>query len=143
MEKTVKITKKDFYGALIELVEGMETVGAYDAKDVKEFLEKQVAQIDAKAIKAKERAAKAKAEGDELTKAVEAVITAEFQTADAITKQIDFEDVTKSKVVARLTKLVAAGKVVKEQRKVDDHKAMCYKLAGADADVETEDEIEE
>ena len=134
MEKTVKITKKDFYGALIELVEGMETVGAYDAKDVQEFLEKQVEQIDAKA-------AKAKAEGDELTKAVEAVITAEFQTADAITDQVDFEDVTKSKVVARLTKLVAAGKVVKEQRKVGDRKAMCYRLEGVDA--KTEDEIEE
>ena len=141
MEKTVKITKKDFYGALIELVEGMETVGAYDAKDVQEFLEKQVEQIDAKAAKAKERAAKAKAEGDELTKAVEAVITAEFQTADAITDQVDFEDVTKSKVVARLTKLVAAGKVVKEQRKVGDRKAMCYRLEGVDA--KTEDEIEE
>ena len=133
MEKTVKITKKDFYGALIELVEGMETVGAYDAKDVKEFLEKQVAQIDAKAAKAKERAAKAKAEGDELTKAVEAVITAEFQTADAITEQVDFEDVTKSKVVARLTKLVAAEKVVKEQIKTEDgRKIMAYKLANGD-----------
>ena len=141
MEKTVKITKKDFYGALIELVEGMETVGAYDAKDVQEFLKRQVEQIDAKAAKAKERAAKAKAEGDELTKAVEAVITAEFQTADAITEQVDFEDVTKSKVVARLTKLVAAGKIVKEQRKVDDRKAMCYKIAGAD--VETEDVVED
>ena len=145
MEKTVKITKKDFYGALIELVKGMEKVGAYDAKDVKEFLEKQVAQIDAKAAKAKERAAKVKEEGDELTKAVEAVITGEFQTADAITEQVDFEDVTKSKVVARLTKLVNAEKIVKEQRKVGEHKAMCYKLAGveADADAEIEDEIEE
>ena len=128
MEKTVKITKKDFYGALIELVEGMETVGAYDAKDVKEFLKKQVEQIDAKAAKAKERAAKAKAEGDELTKAVEAVITGEFQTADAITEQVDFEDVTKSKVVARLTKLVAAEKLVKEQIKTEDgRKIMAYR----------------
>ena len=128
MEKTVKITKKDFYGALIELVEGMETVGAYDAKDVQEFLKKQVEQIDAKAAKAKERAAKAKAEGDELTKAVEAVITAEFQTADAITEQVDFEDVTKSKVVARLTKLVAAEKIVKEQIKTEDgRKVMAYR----------------
>ena len=143
MEKTVKITKKDFYGALIELVEGMETVGVYDAKDVQEFLEKQVAQIDAKAAKAKERAAKAKAEGDELTKAIEDVITAEFQTADAITEQVDFENVTKSKVVARLTKLVAAGKVVKEQRKVDDRKAMCYKFSGTDADAEAEDVAED
>ena len=123
-----KITKKDFYGALIELVEGMETVGAYDAKDVQEFLEKQVAQIDAKAAKAKERAAKAKAEGDELTKAVEAVITGEFQTADAITEQVDFENVTKSKVVARLTKLVDAEKIVKEQIKTEDgRKVMAYR----------------
>ena len=106
----------------------METVGAYDAKDVQEFLKKQVEQIDAKAAKAKERAAKAKAEGDELTKAVEAVITAEFQTADAITEQVDFEDVTKSKVVARLTKLVAAEKIVKEQIKTEDgRKVMAYR----------------
>ena len=84
-----KITKKDFYGALIELIEGMETVGAYDAKDVQEFLEKQVAQIDAKAAKAKARADEKKTEGDALRAEVAAHITTEFQTADDITALVE------------------------------------------------------
>ena len=128
-----KITKKDFFAAIRTMVEGVETVGDIPADKVLEFIDTQVAQIDAKAAKAKERAAKAKAEGDELTKAIESVITAEFQTADAITEQIDFEDITKSKVVARLTKLVAAEKVVKEQIKTEDgRKVMAYKFANGD-----------
>ena len=130
-----KITKKDFYGALIELVEGMETVGAYDAKDVQEFLEKQVAQIDAKAAKAKARAGEKKAEGDALRAEVAAHITDEFQTADDITALVEgFEDITKAKVVARLTQLVNAGIVTKEQVKVGDRKVMAYKLADAESD---------
>ena len=131
-----KITKKDFYGALIELVEGMETVGSYDAKDVQEFLEKQVAQIDAKAAKAKARADEKKAEGDALRAEVAAHITAEFQTADDITALVEgFEDVTKAKVVARLTQLVNAGAVVKEQVKTEDgRKVMSYKLSDAESD---------
>ena len=131
-----KITKKDFYGALIELVEGMETVGAYDAKDVQEFLEKQVAQIDAKAAKAKARADEKKADGDALRAEVAAHITTEFQTADDITALVEgFEDVTKAKVIARLTQLVNAGIVVKEQVKTEDgRKVMAYKLADAESD---------
>lgn len=124
-----KITKKDFYGALIELVEGMETVGVYDAKDVQEFLEKQVAQIDAKAAKAKERAGEKKAAGDELRTAVKAALTNELQTRDAIFAQIDGEDLTVAKVGARLTQLVAAGEAVKEQVKDGDRKVMAYRLA--------------
>ena len=138
-----KITKKDFYGALIELVEGMETVGAYDAKDVQEFLEKQVAQIDAKAAKAKERADEKKAEGDALRAEVAAHITTEFQTADDITALVEgFEDITKAKVVARLTQLVNAGDVVKEQIKTEDgRKIMAYR-AKSDAESDAAEDVE-
>ena len=131
-----KITKKDFYGALIELVEGMETVGAYDAKDVQEFLEKQVAQIDAKAAKAKERAGEKKAEGDEISKRILEVLTDDFQTGECITQLVsDIPEITKSKVVARLSNLVKQGKVEKEQVKTEDgRKVMAYKLSDADAE---------
>lgn len=132
----VKITKKEFYAALRTMVEGIEAVGEIPADKVLEFIDTQVAQIDAKAGKAKERAAKNKAAGDELRAEVFAHITEEFQTADAITEVVVGEDITKAKVIARLTQLVKAGDIVKEQQKVGDRKVMCYKLAGADEVVE-------
>ena len=128
MEK--KLTKKDFYAALRTMVEGVDAVGDIPADEVLAFIDKTVEQIDAKATKAKEKAAEKKADGDALRADVLAVITNEFQTADAITAALDNEEITKAKVVARLTQLVKAEEVVKEQMKVDDgRKVMCYKLA--------------
>ena len=129
MEK--KITKKQVFEALIGAVTGMDKVGDIDAETVIATLETAVAQIDAKAAKAKERAAEKKTAGDALRAEIEALLTDEFQTADAITEQVTAEDVTKSKVVSRLSQLVAAGVAVKEQVKVDDRKLMAYKVAGA------------
>lgn len=129
MEK--KITKKQVFEALIEVVTGMDKVGSIDAETVITTLETAVAQIDAKAAKAKEKAAEKKTAGDALRAEIEALLTDEFQTADAITEQVTAEDVTKSKVVSRLSQLVAAGVAVKEQVKVDDRKLMAYKVAGA------------
>ena len=126
-----KITKKDFFAAIRAMVEGVETVGDIPADKVLEFIDTQVAQIDAKAAKAKERAGEKKAEGDALRAEVAAHITTEFQTADDITALVEgFEDITKAKIVARLTQLVKTGEVVKELQKVGDRKVMCYKLAG-------------
>ena len=128
-----KITKKDYFAAIRAMVEGIEFVGNIPADRVLEFIDTQVAQIDAKAAKAKERAGEKKAEGDALRAEVAAHITAEFQTADDITALIEgFEDITKAKVVARLTQLVNAGTVVKEQVKVGDRKVMAYKLANGE-----------
>lgn len=132
MEK--KITKKQVFEALIGAVTGMDKVGDIDAETVIATLETAVAQIDAKAAKAKERAAEKKTAGDALRAEIEALLTDEFQTADAITEQVTVEDVTKSKVVSRLSQLVAAGVAAKEQIKVDDRKLMGYKLkSNADA----------
>lgn len=131
MEK--KITKKQVFEALIGAVTGMDKVGDIDAETVIATLETAVAQIDAKAAKAKEKAAEKKTAGDALRAEIEALLTDEFQTADAITEQVTAEDVTKSKVVSRLSQLVAAGVAAKEQIKVDDRKLMGYKLK-SDAD---------
>lgn len=132
MEK--KITKKQVFEALIGAVTGMDKVGDIDAETVIATLETAVAQIDAKAAKAKERAAEKKTAGDALRAEIEALLTDEFQTADAITEQVTAEDVTKSKVVSRLSQLVAAGVAAKEQIKTEDgRKLMGYKLK-SDAD---------
>lgn len=131
-----KITKKDFFAAIRTMVEGADAVGTIPADKVLKFIDTQVAQIDAKAAKAKERTGKKKAKGDALRAEVAAHITAEFQTADDITALVEgFEDITKAKVVARLTQLVNAGTVAKGQVKVGDRKVMAYKLADAEGDV--------
>lgn len=131
MSTEKKITKKDILAAIRADIEGTEMVGNIPTDVVLEFIDKTVAQIDAKAAKAKETANKKKAAGDELRAEVLANVTDEFQTADAITAAIGREDVSKSKVVSRLTQLFNAGDIVKEQMKVGDSKVMCYKLATA------------
>ena len=128
MEKEEKrITKRDNYEALKEIV---EKSNVEKAEMLVEFINKQIEMIDNKSAKAKEKAAEKRAEGDELRAVIKSVLTNEYQTVDAITTQIEGEDITKAKVVARLTQLVNNGEAVKEQGKSEDNKkVMTYKLA--------------
>lgn len=128
MEKEEKrITKRDNYEALKEIV---EKSNVENAEMLVEFINKQIEMIDNKSAKAKEKAAEKRAEGDELRAVIKSVLTNEYQTVDAITTQIEGEDITKAKVVARLTQLVNNGEAVKEQGKSEDNKkVMMYKLA--------------
>lgn len=125
MESVKKVTKKEYYVMLKEVVENSN----FENKDeLVEFIEKQITLLDNKAAKAKERAAEKKAEGDELRALVEATLTDEYQTIADITEQIDSEDVTKAKVTARLTQLVKDGLAVKEEAKTEDgKKVMVYR----------------
>lgn len=129
MADVKKITKAEYFGMIKNVVADS---GVENAKELIDFIDRQVELIASKAEKAKARAAKQKAEGDELRDAVQAVLTGEFQVIDEIVAQVDFEDVTKAKVTARLTQLVNAGIAVKEQQKVDSRKVMAYKLANTD-----------
>ena len=124
-----KITKKDFFAAIRTMVEGVETVGNIPADKVLKFIDTQVAQIDAKAAKAKERAGEKKAEGDKISKRILEVLTDEFQTGECITQFVsDIPEITKAKVIARLSNLVKQGKVEKEQIKTEDgRKVMAYR----------------
>ena len=124
----VKVTQKELFGQVIAIVEGADVDAAVKAELVA-FLNKKVDQIDAKAAKAKEKAAEAKVKGDELRDIVASLLTDEVQTIDAILAQVDFADVTKAKVTARLTQLVKAGVAVKESVKVDTRTLTAYKLA--------------
>ena len=124
MEK--KMTKK-------EMFEKIMTAMATDV-EVVEFCEKEIAALDKKAAKAKETAAKKRAESDELMEIVKSLLTDEFQTLGDIAAQIEGEDITVAKVTARMTKLVKAEIAVKEEISVEGadgkkHKKMAYKLA--------------
>ena len=122
-----KVTKKEMY----EMIKA----ALAENKDVVDFCDKEIASLDRKAAKAKERAAEKKAEGDELTAVVESVLTDELTTIADITAKIDGPDVTVHKVSYRLGQLAKNGKAIKEEISVgggDGVKArrvMAYKKA--------------
>ncbi len=105
-----KITKKEMF----EAIKVGCTTGEWTVSDVEiaEFCENEIALLDKKAAKAKERQAAKKAEGDELTDIVKSVMsTDEFEViADIAAKvaEIDAES-TIHKVTYRLGQLVKNG----------------------------------
>ena len=135
-----KITKRDMY----EAIKGLADSGALHMQDfnedisdsaVAEFCEKEIALLDKKAAKAKETAAKKRAEGDGLTDAVRAVLSPdEFQSIADVAAQIEGEDITVSKVTYRLTQLVKNGEAEKQEISVaggegqKSRKIMAYRL---------------
>lgn len=119
-----KITKREMFEALVAYAESTDMevqVGetTVTAADFAAFATKEIEQLDKKAVKAKERAAAKRAEGDTLMDEVLAVLTSEFQTAAEVAAQIEDEDATVAKVSYRLGALVKDGKAVKEDIKVD------------------------
>lgn len=128
MEK--KITKREKFEMLKEIIRGDVNVEmTVEQAELIDFLDAQIVAIDTKAEKAKARNAEKKANGDELRDIVQAILTEEYQTIDAIVAQIEGEDVTKAKVTARLTSLVKNGLAEKEDVKDEEgRKLKAYKL---------------
>ena len=104
-----KITKREMFEAIKETFE--TGTCKFDAATVMAFCDKEIASLDSKAAKAKERAAAKKAEADVLMDQVKDALTGEFQTiADIAAAVAEVNaDATVSKVTYRLTKLVEAG----------------------------------
>lgn len=139
-----KMTKRNVYEALINYaVSGAmaytdgDTTVEVSAEALQAFAENEIALLDKKAVKAKERAATKRAEGDELTAVVRQVMsTEEFEPIADIAARIEGEDVTVAKVQYRLTQLVKTGEAEKEQITVPGgegqkaRKIMAYKLIG-------------
>ena len=110
-----KITKREMYEAIKETFETGSC--KFDAATVVAFCDKEIASLDSKAAKAKERAAAKKAEADGLTDLVAAALTDEFQVIADIAAAVaeSDADATVSKVTYRLGKLVETGKAEKTQ----------------------------
>jgi hypothetical protein len=108
MENT-KITKRDYYNDIIKAM----TTGEFDIDPelIAQFCKDEIALLDKKAAKAKERNAAKAAEADTLLAFVEAALsTDEFKTIKDITDAVLVydPDATTSKVTNRLTKLINA-----------------------------------
>ena len=111
-----KLTKRSVYEALLKMVETGTLEITED--ELKTFCENEIALLDKKAEKAKERAATKRAEGDALTDAVRGALTGEFEPIADIAARIEGEDVTVAKVQYRLGQLVKAGEAEKQEMKV-------------------------
>lgn len=131
MKTTDRIIKRDFYEAIIKAMETGET--NIEPAKIIEFCENEIALLDKKADKAKERAAAKKAEVDELMEKVYAVLSdTEFMTRNAVMDALGDmpEDVSISKVGARLTKMVNNQTVEKSELTVANAEGKKSKVMG-------------
>lgn len=114
-----KMTKKEMYGLIAEL--------CADNADVVAFCGAEIARLDAKAEKAKAKAAEKKAQGDELYAVIIEAVGDEFVTAEDVLANLEGEDLTVAKVRARLSQAVKNEVLVKESIKVDGKAKMHYR----------------
>ena len=116
---TKKITKRDNFETLIEMVNWMkENIGGeeWDYVVLDTFIHKEIENLDKKADAAKARAAKQKEKGDELREAVFNTLNTEtFITIPEIIEILDNADITPQKVTSRLTQLIDLKRVEKSE----------------------------
>lgn len=124
----VKVTRAQMFTEIKAVVEASDIAGK---EEMIKFIDHQIELIADKAAKAKAKAATKKTEADEMEQAVAAVLTAELQTVDEIVAQVEGEEVTRAKVIARLKKLAKAGVAAKDSVKVEKSKKVAYRLADA------------
>ena len=145
-----KITKKMRFEMLQDLIAAAEEVEvltedgvAFDFRGLNEFCANQIAQLEKKAVKAKERAAKAKEKPDELRDFVLDVLDYEPKSREEIVEAVladhpGLETATSGRVTTRLTQLIKDDLAGKEQVTVGEtgnkHKVMKYFLAGAEVE---------
>ena len=127
MTKT-KTTKKDYFTQIITLATEA------DKPELVEFAEKEIAALEKKAAKAKETAAKKKAD-DPLLGQVFAAVSDVFEPIADIALRVEGEEITAAKVAYRLRKLAEEGRVEKGEIVVEPEdggkkrKIVGYKLA--------------
>ena len=121
----------------IKLTEWIEMYG--DNAEFVEYAENELAKLDKKNAKARERAAEKRAIGDELQADVLAAITDAPQTRDDILEVVvaatGNEELTVGKIQSKLNNLVEAGQISKCKVKTEDGKTKtAYTIGATDAE---------
>lgn len=117
----IKITKRDYFTSLVNLGQTGELFFENSdgervdvtAEQLVEFAINEIGLIDRKNEKSRERAEKKRLEGDELSAAIEAVLTDEFTSIADIVAKVDDPDVSVAKAQFRLSQLAKAGRAEK------------------------------
>ena len=136
MEKTttVKTTKRDILTALKAMAEDgnmhiEDFLPTLTDEDVITFCENELELLAKKTARAKEAAAKKRAEGDEITAVVrDALSTEDFEPISVIADRINDENISKAKIVSLLRNLIECGEAEKQEMTTDDkRKVMSYR----------------
>ena len=111
MSDTIKITERDIYNSILN--------DTFDINILKEFAERKLVQLDKRNESAKARAAKKRAESDELREKVLSYVTDNPQSREDIFNTMvanGIEDITIGKVGYRLSALAKEddGRIVKQ-----------------------------
>lgn len=120
-------TKRNAY----EVIEKVFNGGEIEFKDeVLEIVAKEIAALDHKNAKAKERAAEKREQNDAIREVIANMLTEEPMVIADILNTLNANEAEKvftpSMVVARMTQLVKAGKAEKVQVKAGDRKLVGY-----------------
>ena len=121
------MTKREKFELVANLVNGAAV--EFDREEMLEWCGKEIAALDAKNEKAKERAAEKRAAGDELQARIYALMGEEPMTINDIVAALGDEDLTPARVVARMKNLVKAEEVAKTAVKVEGRKLVGYTRA--------------
>ena len=92
--------------------------------DIKDYIEKSIAQLDVKAVKAAERAAQNKTAGAEVKNRIKAVLSDTPMTVGEIVTALDDEEITSAKVIARASQMVKDGEIFKGEIKTEDKRKL-------------------
>lgn len=103
-----------------------------DAEQI-EFIENEIASLEAKAAKAKARTEAKKAEGDALRDRIFNLLGDEPKTLQDILAELDESELTTHKIVPRISQLIKSGAVEKEEMKTEGGKKMGYKVSSGNA----------
>ena len=122
------MTRFETFEAIKAFVMG-SVIAEDQVTEIMEFCVKEQAAIARKNEKARERAAEKRAVGDALRERIESILGEEPMTVNQIMDALGDEDLTPSKIIARLNQLVKAERVAKEQVSVDGRKLMGYFVA--------------
>lgn len=123
------MTNREKFERISAVFATLDTVDEADKAEIMEFCEKEIKALDRKNEKARERAGKKKEEGDALKERIFEILGEEPKTVADIMAELGDADITPSKVVARVSAMVRAGKVAKATCKIDGRKLVAYSVA--------------
>ena len=126
MENNEKITRKEYFNILKEVIEANEVEGK---EDILNFLNKEIDSIEKRKLRDKARTEAKRELNCEINEEIYNLLTDEFQTGEEIFEKLGDESITKNAIFTRLTQLVNEGRVEKREQKVEGkrHKIKGYR----------------